>query len=92
MVAISRIALVALGLTLATGVSAAQFRDLTCAPVGGPAGSANGTLTCKDAAGGLVTSGSVSVDQCKCPDGYLLVEANAPGAILKAVITSQTGG
>ena len=86
-VSISRIALVALSLTFATGASAAEVSSLACAPVGASAGSANGTLTCKDAAGGLVTSGSVSVDRCKCPAGYVLVQANAPGAITNEAVS-----
>ena len=87
----SRIALVALGLTFATAASAGQvqFGSLKCAPVAKLGGTTATAVSCKP---GAVVSGLVSVDQCVCPSGYVLVQANAPGAILKPVVTSPTSG
>ena len=75
-----RIALLSLGFVASTAASAEQISlaNLQCAPLpGGSAGQAE--VTCPPA-----TSGKVTLEQCSCPAGFLLVNINPTAAILLA--------
>ena len=81
-----RIALLGLGFLASTAVSAEEIAlaNLQCAPLPGGGSTGKADVTCPPE-----TSGKVTLEQCSCPAGFLLVNINPTAAIPLAPVIER---